>query len=83
LRGFCSQCGTPLTWEGDGDELGPLVEIHLGTCDDPNELAPQFHVHVAERVSWLDVADNLPRYREWEEEEGFISNGPAKEAASD
>ena len=26
-RGFCGRCGTPLTWEGDGDELGPLIEM--------------------------------------------------------
>ena len=26
-RAFCGQCGTPLTWEGDGGEFGPLVEF--------------------------------------------------------
>ena len=24
-RAFCGDCGTTLTWEGDGGELGPLV----------------------------------------------------------
>ncbi len=40
-RGFCSQCGTPLTWEGDGGELGPLIEIHIGTLDDPSRFTPE------------------------------------------
>ena len=40
-RGFCGRCGTPLTWEGDGEELGPLIEIHVGTTDDPNEPTPE------------------------------------------
>lgn len=68
-RGFCARCGTSLTWEGDGEELGPLVEILIGTADDPSKLAPQFHVHHAERVPWFETADSLPRYREWKEEE--------------
>jgi hypothetical protein len=75
-RGFCSRCGTPLTWEGDGEELGPLVEIHVGTTDDPNQLAPQLHLHYAERIPWFEVSDALPRYHEWEEAEGLISTGP-------
>jgi hypothetical protein len=82
-RGFCARCGTPLTWEGDGDELGPLVEIHVGTTDDTSRLAPQLHVHHAERVPWFEVSDALPRYREWEEEDGFISKGPVGVAGSD
>jgi hypothetical protein len=83
LRGFCSRCGTPLTWEGDGDELGPLVEIHVGTTDNATKLAPQLHVHFAERIPWFEVSDNLPRYHEWEEEDGLISTGPVAEATSD
>ena len=67
-RGFCADCGTSLTWEGDGDELGPLVEILVGTADDPSKLAPQFHVHHAERIPWFETSDSLPRYREWEVE---------------
>ena len=68
-RGFCAHCGTSLTWEGDGDELGPLVEILIGTADDPSRLAPRSHIHHAERIPWFEVSDSLPRYREWEEEE--------------
>jgi hypothetical protein len=68
-RGFCARCGTTLTWEGDGEELGPLVEIHIGTSDDPSRLPPQLHVHHAERIPWFETADSLPRYREWEDDE--------------
>lgn len=67
-RGFCANCGTSLTWEGDGDELGPLIEILVATADDPSKLTPQFHVHHAERIPWFETSDSLPRYREWEEE---------------
>ncbi len=76
-RGFCADCGTTLTWEGDGEELGLLIEIHMGTLDDPNVHAPKCHVHHDERISWFDTADNLPRFHEWEVEEGPYRNDPA------
>jgi hypothetical protein len=76
-RGFCAECGTTLTWEGDGEELGPLIEIHMGTLDDPGALTPTCHVHHDERLSWFDTAGALPRYREWEVEEGPYRTDPA------
>ena len=76
-RGFCVECGTTLTWEGDGEELGLLVEIHMGTLDDPNALTPTCHVHHDERISWFDTAGTLPRYHEWEVEEGPYRSDPA------
>ena len=30
-RAFCGQCGTPLTWEGDGGDLGQIVEHRIST----------------------------------------------------
>jgi hypothetical protein len=70
-RAFCGKCGTPLTWEGDGgEELGPIVEFHLSTFDDPEALVPTGHAFYPERVSWFDVADSLPRY------EGFVDMSP-------
>ena len=76
-RGFCGDCGTTLTWEGDGEELGLLVEIHMGTLDDPNVHAPKCHVHHDERIAWFDAAGSLPRYHEWEVDEGPYRSDPA------
>lgn len=64
-RAFCRDCGTPLTWEGDGREDGPLVEFLINTLDDPDAFAPECHIHHQERLSWFDTADILPRYRVW------------------
>ncbi len=59
-RTFCSNCGTPLSYEG---ERWP-DEVHLFACafDDPATLEPQAHVYTAEQVPWLKLADALPRY---------------------
>ncbi len=65
-RAFCGDCGTPLTWEGDGGEaVGPMVEVLVGTLDRPGDFAPACHIHHAERLSWFEAHDNLPRYRTW------------------
>lgn len=64
-RAFCGDCGTPLTWEGDDAEEGPLVEFLMSTMDDPEAFAPQCHIHHQERLAWFDTSDTLPRYRVW------------------
>jgi hypothetical protein len=69
-RAFCGNCGTPLTWEGDGGELGKILEIHISTFDDPELLVPTSHAFYPERISWFDIADDLPRY------EGFAGDSP-------
>jgi len=55
-RSFCSQCGTPLTWEGHG-----VISLQIGTLDDPDERAPTLHWRYEERSPWCDVASHLPR----------------------
>ena len=59
-RRFCPACGTPVAYEA---ERYPL-EIHLyaASLDDPTDFAPQFHVHDAERLLWITLADDLPRF---------------------
>lgn len=76
-RAFCSNCGTPLTWEGDaGEELGSIYEVHVSTFDDPELLVPTSHVFEAERISWFDIVDDLPRYA-GAEESTLSHYGPA------
>jgi hypothetical protein len=69
-RAFCRNCGTPLTWEGPGNDSKPIFEMHISTFDDPNGLQPTAHAFDSERISWFDVADNLPRFK------GFIDDRP-------
>lgn len=74
-RGFCDQCGTPLTWEGDYREH--VIYFHISTLDDPDAYVPELHWHHEERIAWFDVADALPRYRGGGEEP--YRHGPATE----
>jgi len=68
-RAFCGNCGTPLTWETDLGDVGPICAVHISTFDNPDVLMPTAHSFYPERISWFDIADNLPRY------EGFVVGG--------
>ena len=78
-RAFCGNCGTPLTWERDGGELGPIVEFHISTFDDPDILVPSGHAFDPERISWFDIADNLPRYEGFAGDSPLLRHGPVSD----
>jgi hypothetical protein len=54
-RGFCSQCGTPLTYEGGGDE----IELASIAFDDPNALVPVHQTAYPMRVAWTDQMEQI------------------------
>lgn len=60
IRQFCPACGTQMTYK---NAIWPN-EIHLyaATLDDPNQVTPQAHFHYAERLPWVSVTDDLPKY---------------------
>lgn len=57
-RGFCRDCGTPLTYDPYAEDG---IELMVGTLDDPNIVAPRRHAGVEHMVRWLHFADDLPR----------------------
>ena len=60
-RGFCQDCGTPLSWAGIWHEK-PLVFVYIGTLDDPNSLQPDRHAFTEHQLQWFDTSDKLPRF---------------------
>ena len=59
-RGFCAQCGTPLTYEGE--RFAGEIHFYVSTFDEPQALRPRFHVYYEERLEWLEISDSLPRH---------------------
>ena len=61
-RGFCSACGTPLTFEFSDDEATGL-DLTVGSFDDPAPFRPTHHFAIESRhEAWLDTRD-LPGIR--------------------
>src|SRR5690606_28489127 len=54
-RGFCGDCGTPLTYEYDGG-----VELAIGAFDDPAVAAPVIQVNPVDKLPFVDGIPGLP-----------------------
>ncbi len=58
-RSFCPECGTRLAFHyGDGE----AVSVWVTTLDDPEAFAPQRHIWVSSKLSWVRVDDGLPAF---------------------
>jgi len=54
-RGFCADCGTPLTYEApDG------VALTIATFDDPAEIVPRIQWGVEAKLPYIDTIAALP-----------------------
>ena len=54
-RGFCKECGTPLTFESNGE-----VELAICALDDPAAVAPAYAVGTDAKIPWTDALATLP-----------------------
>ena len=61
-RGFCAACGTQLSFTATF--LPGLVDISIGSLDDPESVKPSLHYWHSKHLSWAEFADALPRHRE-------------------
>ena len=52
-RLFCANCGSPVALE---------MHFYAASLEDPSAFAPQFHVHVGEKLPWIELADGLPQH---------------------
>ncbi|MEX2691174.1 GFA family protein [Rhizobium mongolense] len=58
-RGFCSSCGTPMTYRHPGG-----LELAIGTFDDRSDLAPQIQVNYDSRLPWVETIFDTPVHRD-------------------
>ncbi|HEX5237258.1 MAG TPA: GFA family protein [Sphingomicrobium sp.] len=59
-RLFCGECGTPFLMKVDHQP--ETVDISVATLDDPEAIAPGFHIFWGSRIGWADPGDALPRH---------------------
>ncbi len=63
VRGFCGVCGTQICFR---TEVMPgLIDMTIGSLDDPAQVAPQLHMWTARQLPWMTFADGLPRHAEF------------------
>jgi hypothetical protein len=59
-RGFCENCGSPLTYESE--RIPDEVHCYAASLAAPADVAPSGHVHASDQLPWFEVLDRLPRY---------------------
>lgn len=55
-RGFCRDCGTPLTYR---NVQGANISLTLNSLDDPSSVAPEFSFSTDQKAPWLNNLDGL------------------------
>ena len=59
-RSFCSECGTPMTYEDD--RLRGEIYVHAGLFDEADRLVPDRHAYVTSKLFWLHLEDGLTEF---------------------
>ena len=59
-REFCGECGTPFLMKVDHQP--ETVDFSVVTLDDPQAIAPGFHIFWGSRIGWFEPKDELPRH---------------------
>jgi hypothetical protein len=59
-RLHCPHCGAPVAY--DADRFPDEIHLYLAALEDASGLAPQFHVFAGEKVPWITLGDDLPKY---------------------
>ena len=59
-REFCGECGTPLLMKVDHQP--ETVDFSVATLDEPEAVAPGFHIFWRSRIGWFDRGTIFPRH---------------------
>ncbi len=62
-RGFCPNCGSPMTMRYHPVEPEGVLAVYTATLDHPEDFAPTVHTGTESQMPWLDIHDELPRIR--------------------
>ncbi len=56
-RGFCADCGSPLSFQFHDSEW---IDVTLGSLDQPERVTPRLNIGIESRISWLATIATLP-----------------------
>ena len=59
-RLFCAECGTPVAYSAD--KFPNEIHFYLSALEDASGIEPKFHVFAGEKVPWVELGDDLPKY---------------------
>jgi hypothetical protein len=69
-RGFCRDCGTPLTFHYIGR---PRISVSMGSLDEPEKFRPIEQFGIESRMSWFGGLAALPGETSTEDEDPALA----------
>lgn len=63
-RHFCGRCGTGLFYTNDAIFPG-MIDVQSATLDDPDAIALQAQIQLADRIGWMARLDDLPAFERY------------------
>ena len=60
VRTHCRECGSPLTFVFDPQP--DMIWITVGSLDDPGAVRPTEHWYTDDKVGWVALHDDLPKF---------------------
>jgi hypothetical protein len=70
-RGFCRDCGTPLTFHYTHSSR---IAVSIGSLDEPEKFAPEHQAGIEGRLSFFDALSRLPGDKTTEEDSPDLSS---------
>ena len=59
-RGYCPDCGAQVHYQSE--RWAHETHLYAATLENPGDFQPKAHFHWAERVPYVTVVDDLPKY---------------------
>ncbi|MFT4508690.1 GFA family protein [Caballeronia sp. 15711] len=60
IRGFCSDCGSPLFTSGE--TAAEVMSIRFTTLDNPSEFQPMLDIWTSSAQPWVCLSQAIPHY---------------------
>ncbi len=64
-RGFCPECGSPVTGGENTERASGVVGVLAATLDDPSWFRPQMEIFTSEAQPWDRLDPDIPHYSEY------------------
>ena len=59
-RGFCSTCGSTLSYRHK--KHPEYFSLAIASLDDPDAVRPTYHIYTASQMKWFQIDDDCKRY---------------------
>jgi hypothetical protein len=64
-RGFCAECGSPLTGAENTEQPSGVVGVLAATLDDPSLFRPEMEIWTSDAQPWDHLDPDLPHYEQY------------------